>query len=208
MYCPNCRSQLIDGSVYCPVCGTQLAQVQQMNYQRMNYQQPIQQPMMNNAGYVQQPVQQKSLGMKWFKFLIYFQLFMACIVSIGTGIMLVTGKIYTTLSTMEVDLLYMYFPGLKTFNVCMGVVYCILGIIYLVTRFMLSGYKKAGPPMLIAIYVGSLLISIIQVVITIQIVSGTIESVSITTIASVLTSIIMIICNIVYFRKRKHLFIN
>lgn len=74
MYCPNCRSQLIDGSIYCPVCGTQLAQVQQVNYQQMNYQQPVQQ-MTSNGNYAQQPIQsqmqQKPLGMKWFKFLIY-----------------------------------------------------------------------------------------------------------------------------------------
>lgn len=60
MYCPNCRSQLIDGSIYCPVCGTQLAQVQQVNYQQMNYQQPVQQPvqqMASNGNYGQQPIQ-------------------------------------------------------------------------------------------------------------------------------------------------------
>lgn len=93
MYCPNCRSQLIDGSIYCPVCGTQLAQAQQVNYQQMNYQQPVQQPvqqMTSNGNYVQQPIQsqirQKPLGMKWFKFLIYFQLFAASLVSLLTGV--------------------------------------------------------------------------------------------------------------------------
>lgn len=55
MYCPNCRSQLIDGSIYCPVCGTQLAQVQQVNYQQP-VQQPVQQ-MASNGNYVQQPTQ-------------------------------------------------------------------------------------------------------------------------------------------------------
>lgn len=29
-----------------------------------------------------------------------------------------------------------------------------------------------------------------------------------TTIASIVTSIVMIVCNIIYFKKRKHLFIN
>ena len=56
MYCPNCRSQLIDGSIYCSVCGTQLAQVQQVNNQQMDYQQPVQQPVQqiaSNGNYVQ-----------------------------------------------------------------------------------------------------------------------------------------------------------
>ena len=105
MYCPNCRSQLIDGSIYCPVCGTQLAQAQQVNYQQMNYQQPVEQPvqqMTSNGNYVQQPIQsqirQKPLGMKWFKFLIYFQLFAASLVSLLTGVFLFTGKIYRSFS--------------------------------------------------------------------------------------------------------------
>lgn len=221
MYCPNCRSQLIDGSIYCPVCGTQLAQAQQVNYQQMNYQQPVQQmnyqqpvqpQMVNNGNYVQQPVQpqmqQKPLGMKWFKFLIYFQLFVASLVSLLTGVFLFTGKIYTGASAEEVELLYMYFPNLKTFNLCMGVVYVVLCILYLVTRFMLSGYRKAGPAMLIAMYVGSLLISVLLVLITLQLVGGVVYEINITTITSVITSIVMIVCNIIYFKKRKHLFIN
>ena len=150
MYCPNCRSQLIDSSIYCPVCGTQLAQVQRVNYQQMNYQQPVQQ-MASDGNYVQQAIQpqmqQKPLGMKWFKFLIYFQLFMASFVSLLTGVFLFTGKIYTGASAEEVELLYMYFPNLKIFNLCMGVVYVVLCILYLITRFMLSGYRKAGPAM-------------------------------------------------------------
>lgn len=221
MYCPNCRSQLIDGNIYCPVCGTQLAQVQQMNYQQMNYQQPVQQmnyqqsvqpQMVSNGNYVQQPVQpqtqQKPLGMKWFKFLIYFQLFVASLVSLLTGVFLFTGKIYTGASAEEVELLYMYFPNLKIFNLCMGVVYVVLCILYLVTRFMLSGYRKAGPAMLIAMYVGSLLISVLLVLITLQLVGGVVYEINITTITSVVTSIVMIVCNIIYFKKRKHLFIN
>lgn len=221
MYCPNCRSQLIDGSIYCPVCGAQLAQAQQMNYQQMNYQQPVQQinyqqpvqpQMVSNGNYVQQPVQpqmqQKPLGMKWFKFLIYFQLFVASLVSLLTGVFLFTGKIYTGASAEEVELLYMYFPNLKIFNLCMGVVYVVLCILYLVTRFMLSGYRKAGPAMLIAMYVGSLLISVLLVLITLQLVGGVVYEINITTITSVVTSIVMIVCNIIYFKKRKHLFIN
>lgn len=221
MYCPNCRSQLIDGSIYCPVCGTQLAQAQQMNYQQMNYQQPMQQmnyqqsvqpQMVSNGNYVQQSVQpqmqQKPLGMKWFKFLIYFQLFVASLVSLLTGVFLFTGKIYTGASAEEVELLYMYFPNLKIFNLCMGVVYVVLCILYLVTRFMLSGYRKAGPAMLIAMYVGSLLISVLLVLITLQLVDGVVYEINITTITSVVTSIVMIVCNIIYFKKRKHLFIN
>ena len=215
MYCPNCRSQLIDGSIYCPVCGTQLAQAQQVNYQQMNYQQPVEQPvqqMTSNGNYVQQPIQsqirQKPLGMKWFKFLIYFQLFAASLVSLLTGVFLFIGKIYTGASAEEVELLYMYFPNLKIFNLCMGVVYVVLCILYLITRFMLSGYRKAGPAMLIAMYVGSFLISVLLVLITLQLVGGVVYEINVTTIASVVTSIIMIVCNIIYFKKRKHLFIN
>lgn len=168
--------------------------------------------MASNGNYVQQPIQsqmqQKSLGMKWFKFLIYFQLFIASLVSLLTGVFLFTGKIYTGASAEEVELLYMYFPNLKIFNLCMGVVYVVLCILYLITRFMLSGYRKAGPAMLIAMYVGSFLISVLLVLITLQLVGGVVYEINVTTIASVVTSIVMIVCNIIYFKKRKHLFIN
>lgn len=51
MFCPNCGSQIADGSAFCPNCGAQFGVPQQPQYQQP-VQQPYQQPQ------YQQPVQQ------------------------------------------------------------------------------------------------------------------------------------------------------
>ena len=60
------------------------------------YNQAPQQNMYNQQDmYIQTPQQpQKELGMKWFHFVIYFQLFVSALVGLWNGFQLLTGRIY------------------------------------------------------------------------------------------------------------------
>lgn len=206
--CNNCGNQISDGQLTCPVCGAytgagaqannQTPQQNMYNQQGM-YNQASQQNMYNQQGmynqapqqnmYNQTPQQpQKELGMKWFHFVIYFQL--------------LTGRIYGE----NTDRVYSYFSGLKGVDTIIGICYIAIAIFALVTRFMLADFKKCGPAMYIGMQVAGLIISIAYIASVTSIVDGLTEYIASSTYGTMAVSIVMLICNIVYFKKRKHLF--
>ena len=230
--CNHCGNQVPDGQLTCPICGAyvgagaqgnnQVPQQNMYNQQGMyNYNQAPQQNMYNQQGmynYNQAPQQnmynqqgmynqepQKMLGMKWYHFVIYFQLFAATLSGLYTGWQLMSGSIYG-LNASQLEYVYSYFSGLKAVDTIIGICFMALGIFALITRFVLAGFKKAGPAMYIGMQVANLVVSIAYTVSVISII-GDIEGVNLTSIYSTIaTSIVLLICNIVYFKKRKHLF--
>ena len=148
----------------------------------------------------QQP--QKELGMKWFHFVIYFQLFVSALVGLWNGFQLLTGRIYGE----NTDRVYSYFSGLKGVDTIIGICYIAIAIFALVTRFMLADFKKCGPAMYIGMQVAGLIISIAYIASVTSIVDGLTEYIASSTYGTMAVSIVMLICNIVYFKKRKHLF--
>ena len=226
--CNNCGNQISDGQLTCPVCGAytgagaqannQTPQQNMYNQQGM-YNQAPQQNMYNQQGmynqapqqnmynqqdmYIQTPQQpQKELGMKWFHFVIYFQLFVSALVGLWNGFQLLTGRIYGE----NTDRVYSYFSGLKGVDTIIGICYIASAIFALVTRFMLADFKKCGPAMYIGMQVAGLIISIAYIASVTSIVDGLTEYIASSTYGTMAVSIVMLICNIVYFKKRKHLF--
>ena len=103
--CNNCGNQISDGQLTCPVCGAYTGAGAQANNQTPQQNMYNQQDMYNQTP--QQP--QKELGMKWFHFVIYFQLFVSALVGLWNGFQLLTGRIYGE----NTDRVYSYFSGLK-----------------------------------------------------------------------------------------------
>lgn len=104
MVCNNCGYQVPDGQYTCPVCGSYVGSGQpQMQYGQQNMynqqnmysqQNNTYQNLMNQANY-QQNSYQPQLGMKWYKFVIYFLLFLSAILNLFGGIAIMTGAHYT-----------------------------------------------------------------------------------------------------------------
>ena len=161
--CNNCGNQISDGQLTCPVCGAytgagaqannQTPQQNMYNQQGM-YNQAPQQNMYNQQGmynqapqqnmynqqdmYNQTPQQpQKELGMKWFHFVIYFQLFVSALVGLWNGFQLLTGRIYGE----NTDRVYSYFSGLKGVDTIIGI--CYIAIDY-INRIYCECYKHRG----------------------------------------------------------------
>lgn len=99
--CNNCGNQISDGQLTCPVCGAYTGAGAQANNQTPQQNMYNQQDMYNQTP--QQP--QKELGMKWFHFVIYFQLFVSALVGLWNGFQLLTGRIYGE----NTDRVYSYF---------------------------------------------------------------------------------------------------
>ena len=81
MQCRQCGIELPDTVRFCPACGAKAPDIADQPIPTVYGPQPI-------------PISQP-LGMKWFKFVIYAQLFLSALLSLATAFMYATGYQYT-----------------------------------------------------------------------------------------------------------------
>ena len=146
--------------------------------------------------------------MAWFKFLIYFMLFANAAINIFTAVTYLTGSVYLgeDMTMSDVEALYMFYPTAKMIDVIYGVLLIALAAYAIFTRFQLSGFKRRGPFLFILMYVLNLVIGLlysISIMFTLE--TGLLGFISF--VPSIITSVVMIFVNIVYFRKREELFV-
>lgn len=144
------------------------------------------------------------LGMKWFKFLIYFGLWAGAILNFVNGIRQITGSIYLS-EGIKPDLVYKTFPSLKGVDIFFGLIFCAFAVFQIVTRFYLAGFKKSAPVLLHVVYVSVGIISLMYGIIVASIIESSIAGEMIGSLAG---SVVILFINIKYFGNRKHLFVN
>lgn len=186
-FCQYCGNEIPDDSKFCPNCGATL-DVQRTAFQPNSHM---------DYGY------DATLPMNWYKFLIYFALFLGALSNANTGIQMVTGGHYDGYASY----VYSYFPVLKTIDIVMGIACIAIAVFAIVVRQKLANYKMDGPKMLLYLYLANMAISLVYVLLLMMIVGS--EFVDFTLILpSVVVSVIMIFVNKTYFDKRSHLFVN
>lgn len=146
--------------------------------------------------------------MAWFKFLIYFMLFANAVINIFTAVTYLTGSVYLgeDMTMSDVEALYMFYPTAKMVDVIYGVLLIALAAYAIFTRFQLSGFKRRGPFLFILMYVLNLVIGLlysISIMFTLE--AGLLDFISL--VPPIITSVVMIFVNVVYFRKREELFV-
>lgn len=236
MFCPNCGKQIPDQSVFCPSCGTrvQAAAPQQPGApQAPTPQQPgaPQQPAptgMQPAPY-QQPVPyvaQPALPMKWYKFVIWVQLFLSALVSVGSALLLLTGAQYGP----DSDLAYSMIGGLRVVDIIFALAQIGIAAFAIYVRQRLAGFKKGAPELYLRFIIIANVISISYNLIVVWLAVSTLtrflpganffdalgmllESSSTQAslfqlVVSVIAVIVMYFLNRTYFNKRAHLFVN
>lgn len=222
-FCPNCGQQLNENQKFCNNCGTATGNAgnnvnngsyyngaanSQMNAQYNNMGTQYNNPNasynnnMNNAygGYNAQP----QLPMNWFKFVIYFQLFAACVLNVFTGIAQLTGSLYEA-QGINASFVYAFFPGLSAVDKIYGIICIALGVAAIIVRQKLAKFCQDGPKFYLIYLAVTVVASIIYLVAVIAIVG---EMETSTTIGSLIGNGIMLVCNKIYFDKRAHLFVN
>lgn len=211
MFCPNCGNQCPDGTKFCQSCGAPLTNNQQQNTQpnygnqQNYYQQPNQQYQQPNYNQYQYADPYNGHPMGWYKFLIYFALFAGAFFDLCYSVLYLTGNIYSTVN-VDPNLVYSFYPGMKVVDIIYGVLMIAVVAFMVVTRFQLSGMKKNGPKMVIALYIINLVLAIVYAIAT-SFVTGKMAFDS-STIVQFVISIVMAIVNKVYFDKRKDLFVK
>ena len=192
MYCSRCGNPLPEGSNFCTRCGVPTA-APQVDAQDGYRPQP----------YVPATAPPKPVyPMKWFKFTIYFQLFANALLNLFNGIVYLTGTLYGS----DADMVYLTFSGLKALDLLMGILYLGIVVLALVTRFRLAKFRRNGP-MLLYIFLAVNLTLLLFYLVAASLVTG-ISMVSSSAISNAVTLVILLICDYIYFNKRKELFVH
>lgn len=172
--------------------------------QPQNTQQNAYQRLMQQNTYAV-PVNNTALGMKWFKFIIWVQLFLNAILNVREGIIGLTGAQYDGMA----ERVYRFYENLKIYDTIYGVAVILLAAYAIWVRFKLSGFKKDGPMMYFICLGANIVIPLIYIALfcseTNLSIGDALSNGSSTTIVG---CFVMLIVNIVYFKNRKHLFVN
>lgn len=236
MFCPNCGKQIPDQSVFCPSCGTrvQAAAPQQPGAPQASMPQQPDAPQppaptgMQPTPY-QQPVPyvaQPALPMKWYKFVIWVQLFLSALVSAGSAFLLLTGAQYGG----DSDLAYSMIGGLRVVDIIFALAQIGIAVFAIYVRQQLAGFKKGAPELYLRFIIIANVVSISYNLIVVWLAVSTLtrflpganffdalgmllESSSTQAslfqlIVSVIAVIVMYFLNRTYFNKRAHLFVN
>lgn len=211
--CENCGSQVKEEDMFCPVCGVAVRRVSPVQTYRT---------VCSNCGaQVEEGVRfcqtcgtevgagaytQKARPMKWFKFVIYVQLFLAALSGIGVGISYLTGTVYGDAASQ----VYFFYKSLKTLDVVFGVLGIIGAVLAIIVRQSLAHYKKSGPGMYYAFLVYNIVVNVLYFIgITALGLFDIIgKQIGFSTGGYIVTGGLLLVLNIVYFSKRMDLFVN
>lgn len=141
------------------------------------------------------------LPMRWYKFIIYVQLFLYAVVSLGNTAMIFTG---TALGGSEyAELAYAFFPGLKPLMLFVGVATLVLAVFAIVVRQWLASYKFKGILGLYGLNIATTVVNLISAFGVASIVGGQIQP---TSVSSAISGVVLLVINMKYFSRRRHLF--
>ena len=150
----------------------------------------------------------EQFGMKWHKFLIYFGLWASAFVNTTNGYNLLTGKVYGSVEKAAV--MYEMYPSLGTGDKLVGVLYLLLALFAIYTRFELAGFKRDAPKKLLALYVGNLVVGAVYVALLCGTTRKPLSYYNFISeiISSIIGCVLAVTLNKKYYDRREALFIH
>lgn len=216
MYCRFCGTKIPDNVKFCPECGANLAPVPSAAPEESAPAAPaapeIPTPF-DPTPYDPAPYSADSFasadvaaapqrGMKWFKFIIYFQLWAGMLVNLVTAGKYFTGAYYEG----NAEMVYRFFPALQPLDIVMGVVCLALAVYAVVVQRALAKFRAKGPMMYYLMYIVNTAVTVLYLLIGSIIIGQSAFTAEVA--GSIIGSIVMLFVNIPYFNNRKHLFVN
>lgn len=216
MYCRFCGTKIPDNVKFCPECGANLAPVPSAAPEESAPAAPaapeIPTPF-DPTPYDPAPYSADSFasadvaaapqrGMKWFKFIIYFQLWAGMLVNLVTAGKYFTGAYYEG----NAEMVYRFFPALQPLDIVMGVVCLALAVYAVVVQRALAKFRAKGPMMYYLMYIVNTAVTVLYLIIGSIIIGQSAFTAEVA--GSIIGSIVMLFVSIPYFNNRKHLFVN
>ena len=141
-------------------------------------------------------------GMKWFKFIIYFQLWAGMLFNLVTAGKYFTGAHYEG----KAEMVYRVFPALQPLDIVLGVVCLALAVYTVVVQRALAKFRAKGPMMYYLMFIVNTAVTVLSLLIASIIIGQSVFTAEVA--GSIIGSLVMIFINIPYFNNRKHLFVN
>ncbi len=220
MQCPNCGNLLAEGSRFCPYCSSILeksageTQNEAFSGSDETLSVPDRQP--SYGGWDpygdNRPLSTGSddprndpRGMKWFKFIIYFQLFANAAVNGIAALMTATGARYQG----QADKVYSVLPQLRTLDLVYILLLLGLVVLAIVARMQLARFRRRGPLLYYLLQIANIAVAMLYLLAASAVSGIPLSQLDLSnTIVSLGLSLVMLIVNIIYFGKRKDLFVN
>ncbi len=191
MTCPYCNADILNDAETCKFCGADVT-AEKIKTQKVPETTVLQE-------------YPSRMGMKWFKLQIYFLLFADALSAIANGIVNLFGG-------LSLGGIYSDFGILKPVDIVFGVIALGIAAFCIVTRFQLAKFKKNGPKLFYLLQLAMLVRSCAYEIIGLAIIAPTTDvSVFLSVkdiLISVVTMLIYIVINWIYFDRRRHLFEN
>lgn len=193
MNCNQCGAEIKEGNITCPECGAYVNSANQLN----------------GYGQNMQAAPQTQLGMRWFKFIIWVQLFLNALLNVVSAYRIFTGTQYKDGSYNITKYIYMFYPSLETADKLYAFSLIFLAVFAIVTRFLLAGYKKIAPFCYHGVIGCNIVFAVVYLCKAASIMDMSVGEVMTSNYKiQLLVSIILLAVNIIYFNKRKHLFVK
>lgn len=145
---------------------------------------------------------QKALSMRWYKFIINFQLFLAAIVNVANA-----GYYFWGLNYGEnAELVYMFYESLQVLDIFMGVVMLALAALCIYARGRLRRFRKNAVSAYLSLIIINMICQIIYTVAVCGIVGYLDVAAAMGLGYNTVANAALLIGNYIYFKKRKHLF--
>lgn len=230
-HCPNCNAQITKECAFCPHCGISLAAFQTANgsgaripaWKRVEMEKAAQeeaqvngseqskivanQPMYEQQSYTYVPPQPElpDKPMKWYKFIIYFQLIAGAVVNSINALNYLLGSATDLIPYMPNRTLYAFYSGLQAADVLYGLAIIGLVIFALIVRSGLRNFKATAPNSYLAYLVCTALFPFFYSFMVMSAVPEYALDYS-KVIGQIISHGIIILLNYIYFKKREHLF--
>lgn len=205
MYCRNCGQEIPDDVNFCPNCGVPVKETgEPVNVEGLQRDHEYRNPDQN---WYQAPDQQEygQPGMKWYRFIIYVQLFLMTFSNLTSAFMAIAGKSYDYAGGSSAAV-YTQFPAMRAVDMTYGFVMLVIAFSAVYVRNQLAGFRSGAPNKYLLLFAVNFAAGVIYLFVASK-VTGTVL-VDVNEIFSSVGSILMLIINGIYFRKREHLFIN
>lgn len=212
MYCRFCGKQIPDNAKSCSECGANLAPAPSAAPEESAPAVPM---APENATAPAMPpqgtpdpaaaigvIETPQRGMKWFKFIIYFQLWVTLLACLTNSSAFYTGTLYEG----SVDQIYSYWPSLKALDVIMSILYLAMGVYTVFVQRALAKFRAKGPVMYYILCGAGIIIALFYITVASNITGESGASPGM--IYDIFILVILLFINIRYFNNRKHLFVN
>ena len=194
--CDKCGAEIEGKNNFCPYCGA-----------RCESGQGIERSVYHPAEAAPEPeVKANDYPMKWHNFLMVVMPLGAAL-TIFNGIKFMSGIQYHDSSrALDASYVYSVFPGLKACDLFYGIAMAALGVFQFVAWNRLYHYREKGPASIKVLYISYIISGVIYMIWASSVTGNGLSGASF--FENIVSSVIMLIVNNIYYSKRKALFVN